>query len=66
MSAAEVTILDVTKLIDSLSIARDSLGELRAGFDELVAQNKALRRQVADRDGRIATLQSQLSWRAGL
>lgn len=61
-AARQTTIAAALAEIDTL---RADLNNCRRFRGVLQKEIQGLRRQVADRDGRIASLQSQLSWRAG-
>lgn len=61
-AARQTTIAAALEQIDTLRADLDNCRRFRGVLQKEI---QGLRRQVADRDGRIASLQSQLSWRAG-
>lgn len=61
-AARQTTIAAALEQIDTLRADLDNCRRFRGALQREI---QLLRRQVADRDGRIASLQSQLSWRAG-
>lgn len=56
--------MTIPEAVAAIDKAMSDLTAARGTIAALVAEIKTLRRDIADRDGRIAELHSQLGWRA--